>query len=129
MALPASNAAAAATWFAEIRGLASPVADGPDQDMYKLALKCQQFSHVLYRASVAVHHLALGVDAPMTPMNPTVRSNGPQSGNHAPEKTLEIVDSTAPASGLNAQPTSGHPPAPPHRACRDGSIARHSPDT
>jgi catechol 2,3-dioxygenase-like lactoylglutathione lyase family enzyme len=49
LALPAADAQASARWFAEILGLAAPLPDGPDEDMFNVRLN--DSSSVLFVAS------------------------------------------------------------------------------
>jgi catechol 2,3-dioxygenase-like lactoylglutathione lyase family enzyme len=63
LALPAADAETSARWFAEILGLATPLPDGPDEDMFKVRLN--DSSSVLFVSEPAGpgHHVAFAVSA------------------------------------------------------------------
>ena len=63
LALPAADAEASARWFAEILGLAAPLPDGPDEDMFNVRLNDR--SSVLFVSEPAGpgHHVAFAVSA------------------------------------------------------------------
>jgi catechol 2,3-dioxygenase-like lactoylglutathione lyase family enzyme len=63
LALPAADAQASARWFAEILGLAAPLPDGPDEDMFNVRLN--DSSSVLFVSEPAGpgHHVAFAVGA------------------------------------------------------------------
>jgi catechol 2,3-dioxygenase-like lactoylglutathione lyase family enzyme len=82
LGLPASDAADAARWFAEILGLEAPVPDGPDGDMYTVVLSGP--SSVVFSTEPAVpsHHVAFGVDqAAFSAVIERLRQRGLSFGN------------------------------------------------
>lgn len=64
LALPATNAEASARWFADILGLPPPVPEGPDGDMYSVALSGAGSVLFVVEPSVPGHHVAFGVSEP-----------------------------------------------------------------
>jgi catechol 2,3-dioxygenase-like lactoylglutathione lyase family enzyme len=98
LALPATNAEASARWFAEILGQMPPVPDGPDGDMYNVALSGE--GSVLFVAEPAVsgHHVAFGVtEAEFTEIVDRLRRRGISFGN----------DPEEPSNGATADPLGG----------------------
>jgi catechol 2,3-dioxygenase-like lactoylglutathione lyase family enzyme len=61
LALPAHNAQASAAWFADILGLPAPVPDGPDADMFNVALSG---SSVLFTSEPTVPPLHVAFKVP-----------------------------------------------------------------
>jgi catechol 2,3-dioxygenase-like lactoylglutathione lyase family enzyme len=62
LGLAARDAESAARWLAEILGVGAPVADGPDQDMYTVALGGTSSLVFSTAPTVPTQHIAFGVD-------------------------------------------------------------------
>jgi catechol 2,3-dioxygenase-like lactoylglutathione lyase family enzyme len=93
LGLPATNAEAAAHWFAEILGLRSPVLDGPDGDMYSVALSGEGSVLFVTEPSVPSHHVAFGVgDAEFGAIVDRLRQRGISFGNDPEEPTNGATD-------------------------------------
>jgi catechol 2,3-dioxygenase-like lactoylglutathione lyase family enzyme len=98
LGLPATNAEAAAQWFAEILGLKPPVPDGPDADMFSVALSGTGSVVFVTQPSVSGHHVAFGVsEAEFTAIVERLRGGGISFGN----------DPEDPANGATADPLGG----------------------
>jgi catechol 2,3-dioxygenase-like lactoylglutathione lyase family enzyme len=88
LGLPATNAEASAQWFAEILGLRPPVPDGPDGDMYNVALSGESSVLFVTEPSVSGHHVAFGVsEAEFTEIVDRLRRRGISFGNDPEEPT------------------------------------------
>jgi catechol 2,3-dioxygenase-like lactoylglutathione lyase family enzyme len=88
LGLPATNAEASAQWFAEILGLKPPVPDGPDGDMYNVALSGEGSVVFVTEPSVSGHHVAFGVsEAEFTAIVDRLRGRGISFGNDPEEPT------------------------------------------
>jgi len=98
LALPATNAEASARWFAEILGLPPPVAEGPDEDMYSVALSGAGTVLFVAEPSVPGHHVAFGVTEPeFAAIVERLRQRRISFGN----------DPEAPTNGATADPLGG----------------------
>jgi catechol 2,3-dioxygenase-like lactoylglutathione lyase family enzyme len=88
LGLPAANAETAARWLAEILGLSSPVPDGPDGDMYNVALSGAGSVLFVTEPSVPGHHVAFGVTEPeFAAIVARLRQRGISFGNDPEEPT------------------------------------------
>ena len=88
LALPAADAEASARWFAEIPGLAAPLPDGPDEDMFNVRLN--DSSSVLFVSEPAGpgHHVAFAVSAAeFTAIVDRLRQRGVDFGNDPEDPT------------------------------------------
>jgi len=98
LGLPATSAAAAAQWFAEILGLQEPVPDGPEGDMYNVRLSGASSVLFVIEPSVPSHHVAFGVsEVDFTAIVDRLRQRGISFGN----------DPEDPANGATRDPLGG----------------------
>jgi catechol 2,3-dioxygenase-like lactoylglutathione lyase family enzyme len=96
--LPARDAAAAAQWLAEMLGLKAPVPDGPEGDLYTLALNGTSSVVFSTEPSVPSHHVAFGVDhAAFAALIRRLRQSGITFGN----------DPEDPSNGATSDPLGG----------------------
>jgi catechol 2,3-dioxygenase-like lactoylglutathione lyase family enzyme len=93
LGLPATNAEASAQWFAEILGLKPPVPDGPDGDMYNVALSGQGSVLFVTEPAGSGHHVAFGVsEAEFVAIVDRLRGRGISFGNDPEERTNGATD-------------------------------------
>ena len=88
LALPAADAEASARWFAEILGLAAPLPDGRDEDMFNVRLN--GISSILFVSQAAGpgHHVAFAVSATeFTAIVDRLRQRGVDFGNDPEDPT------------------------------------------
>ena len=98
LGLPARDAAAAAGWLAEILGLEAPVPDGPEGDLYTVALSGTSSVVFSTEPSVPSHHVAFGVDqAAFSAVVERLRQRGLSFGN----------DPEDPSNGATSDPLGG----------------------
>jgi catechol 2,3-dioxygenase-like lactoylglutathione lyase family enzyme len=98
LGLPAADAEASAQWFAEILGLQPPVPDGPDGDMYTVALSRESSVLFVTDPSGSGHHVAFGVsEAEFVAIVDRLRGRGISFGN----------DPEVPTNGATADPLGG----------------------
>lgn len=98
LGLPAADAESAARWFGDILGLAAPVPDGPDGDMFSVRLGGGSSVLFVTEPDVVGHHVAFGVgQSDFLSVVERLRQRGISFGN----------DPEDPANGATDDPLGG----------------------